>query len=127
MAVGMNTRTISLVATRTHRARRGNIEARGGGYRVRVYAGVDPVTKNEIYLKDTIPAGPNPKRQAEKAFTRLQNQVDERRAPRTSATLDKLLDRYFKVGLDVAPSTRRDYISKANRHIRPVLGSTARL
>jgi integrase len=112
------------VATRTPRTRRGNIEARGGGYRIRVYGGVDPVTRKEIYLKETIPAGPNAKRQAEKALTRLQNQVDERRAPRTSASLDQLLDRYFKVGLDVAPSTRRDYVSKANRHIRPVLGST---
>ena len=82
-----------LVATGTPRTRRGNIEARGGGYRIRVYAGVDPVTRKEIYLKETIPAGPNAKRQAEKALTRLQNQVDERRAPRTSATLDQLPDR----------------------------------
>src|SRR4029453_17265323 len=35
---------------------------------------------------------------------------------------DQLLDRYFQVGLDGAPGTRRDYISKANGHIRPVLG-----
>jgi len=76
-------------------------------------------------LRETIPAGPNAKRQAEKALTRLQNQVDEKRAPRTSATLDQLLDRYLDVGVDVDPNTRGDYISKANKHIRPFLGSVA--
>jgi len=124
IAVGMNARTVGPVATKLARARRGNIEARGGGYRVRVYAGVDPVTKKETYLKETIPAGRNAKRQAEKALTRLQNQVDERRAPRSSATLDQLLDRYFEVWVDVAPGTLSEYISKANKHIRPILGST---
>jgi integrase len=112
------------VATKVARTRRGNIEERAGGYRVRGYAGRDPITKKRIYLKETIPAGPNAKRQAEKALTRLQNQVDERRAPRTSATLNQLLDRYFEVAVDVAPSTRSDYMSKANKHIRPILGST---
>ena len=109
------------MARTTARARRGNIEERGGSYRVRVYAGVDPVIKKEIYLRETVPPGPTTRRQAEKALTRLQSQVDERRAPRTSATLDQLLDRYFDVAVDVAPSTRSDYLSKANKHIRPIL------
>lgn len=108
----------------TARKQRGNIEERGGAYRVRVYAGVDPVTKKPLYLRETIAAGPDAKRKAEKALTRLQNQVDERRAPRTSATLDQLLDRYLEAGLEVAPGTRRDYASKASKHIRPILGST---
>jgi integrase len=108
------------------REQRGNIEERGGAYRVRVYAGVDPVTKKPLYLRETIAAGPDAKRKAEKALTRLQNQVDERRAPRTSATLDQLLDRYLELGLglEVAPGTRRDYASKASKHIRPILGPT---
>jgi hypothetical protein len=101
------------------RKQRGNIEVRGGAYRLRVYAGVDPVTKKPLYLRETIAAGPDAKRKAEKALTRLQNQVDERRAPRTSATLDQLLDRYLEVGLEVAPGTRRDYASKPSKHIRP--------
>ena len=125
MAMGMSQPYARTVATKSARTKRGNIEVRGSGYRVRVYAGLDPVTKKSIYLRETIPAGPNAKRQAEKALTRLQNQVDEKRAPRTSATLDQLLDCYFEVGLDVAPGTRRDYVSKANKHIRPLLGSTS--
>jgi hypothetical protein len=105
--------------------RRGNIEPRAGGYRVRVYAGIDPVTKKQIYLRETIPAGPNAKREAEKAVRRLQHQVDDDRAPRTSASLNQLLDRYFDVGVtNVAPRTRREYMSKASKHIRPFLGTT---
>lgn len=49
--------------------------------------------------------------------------MDERKAPRTAATLNQLLDRHFDVGLDVDASTKRDYISKARKHIRPFLGS----
>jgi len=105
------------------RRHRGNIEPRAGGYRVRVYAGIDPITKKAHYLRETIPAGPNARRHAERALTKLLNQVDERRAPRTSASLNQLLDRYFDVGLDVVPSTRRDYISKVRKHVRPFIGT----
>jgi integrase len=105
--------------------RRGNIEPRGDGYRARVYAGFDRVTKKQIYLRETIPAGPHAKREAEKALTRLQHQLDDDRAPRTSASLNQLLDQYFEVGLtNVAPRTRSEYMSKAAKHIRPFLGTT---
>jgi integrase len=105
------------------RRHRGNIEPRAGGYRVRVYAGTDPITKKAHYLRETIPAGPHAQRQAERALTKLLSQVDERKAPRTSASLNHLLDRYFDVGLDVVPSTRRDYISKVRKHVRPFIGT----
>jgi integrase len=105
------------------RRSRGNIEPRAGGFRVRVYAGIDPITKKAHYLRRTIPAGPNASREAERVLTKLLNQVDERRAPRTSASLNQLLDRYFDVGLDVVPSTRQDYISKVRKHVRPFVGN----
>ena len=90
------------------RRRRGNIEALpSGALRVRVYAGVDPVTRRAHYLTETIPPGRTAARDAEKTRTRLLNQVDERKAPRTSATLNQLLDRHFDVRLDVDPSTKR--------------------
>ena len=39
---------------------RGNIEAlASGSLRVRVYAGVDVVTGRDLYLKQTVPAGPD--------------------------------------------------------------------
>ncbi len=88
-----------------------------------MYAGIDPVTKKRLYLKETIPKGDKADEQAERVLTRLLNQVDEKRNPRTAASLNQLLDRYLEV-IDVAGSTRRDYISKINKHVRPLLGST---
>jgi hypothetical protein len=52
-------------------------------YRVRVYGGEDPVTSRAA-------------READKVRTRLLAQLDERRNPRTSATLAQLLDRHLK-------------------------------
>jgi integrase len=92
-----------------------------GALRVRVYTGFDPVSKRRHYLTETVPPGPDAAREAEKVRTRLLNQVDERRNPRTRATVNQLLDRWLEV-LDVEPSTRRGYVRKINRHVRPVLG-----
>src|SRR5437867_3586536 len=59
--------------------------------------------------------------QAEKVRTRLLNQLDEQRHPRTKATVNQLMDRYLSV-LDVAQTTRPGYVSIIDKHIRPVLG-----
>jgi hypothetical protein len=48
--------------------------------------------------------------------------VDERRSPRTRATVGQLLDQWLQV-LDVDPSTRLGYESKIGTHVRPLLGS----
>ena len=50
------------------------------------------------------------------------SQVDERRSPRTRATLGQLLDKWLEV-LDVDPSTRRGYANNIRKQIRPLLGS----
>jgi integrase len=92
---------------------------------VRVHAGIDPLTNGQLYLRETISAGPNARREAEKALTRLQHQVDQKRAPRTSAMLNQLLDRYLDVGTaHLAPRTRREYTDRATKRIRSMLGST---
>jgi hypothetical protein len=75
------------------------------------------------YLRTTVPPGPTALRDAKKALTKLLNQVDEKRAPRTSASVNQLLDRYFEIRTDLAGGTLRDYMSKANKHIRPILGT----
>ena len=54
--------------------------------------------------------------------TRLLNQVDERRNPRTRATINQLLDRYLEL-LDVEDTTRSTYVALIDKHIRPVIGS----
>jgi integrase len=101
---------------------RGNIEELpSGARRVRVYAGVDPLTKRPHYLRETIPAGPTASREAKAALTRLVNQVNERRNPRTRATVTQLFERYSEL-LDVDPSTERGYQAKIRKHIVPLLG-----
>jgi integrase len=102
---------------------RGSIETLpSGSIRVKVYAGVDPVTKKRHYLDEVIPAGPKAAKEAERARTRLLAQVDDRRNPRTRATIDQMLDRYLSV-LDVEPTTKSTYEGYIRNHIRPVVGS----
>ena len=89
---------------------RGTIEELpSGALRVKVYAGFDPVTKRRHYLRETVPAGPKAEREAEKVLTRLLNQVDERRHPRTNASVNQLLKRYLDTFFDGEPSTRDQY------------------
>ncbi|MFG3298861.1 hypothetical protein [Micromonospora chersina] len=89
---------------------RGEIEELpSGSLRVKVYAGIDPITRKRHYLTETIPAGPTARKEADKARTRFLAQVDERRNPRTRATVDQLLDRWLEV-LDVEASTRQGYV-----------------
>lgn len=86
-----------------------------------MYAGIDPLSKKRHYLTETIPAGPTAAKDAEKARTRLLAEVDQRRNPRTRATVNQLIDRYLEV-LDVDERTRNGYLTKIQNHIRPVLG-----
>ncbi|MFG3418705.1 hypothetical protein [Micromonospora sp. NPDC048063] len=101
---------------------RGEIETLpSGSLRVKVYAGEDPISGKRHYLTETIPAGRTAAKEAEKARTRLLAQVDDRRNPRTRATLDQLLDRWLEVA-DIEATTRMGYVNKLNKHVRPVLG-----
>ncbi|WP_233578793.1 N-terminal phage integrase SAM-like domain-containing protein [Micromonospora sp. BL4] len=88
---------------------------------MKVYAGIDPISRKRHYLSEVIPAGPTAGKEAEKARTRFLAQVDERRNPRTRATVDQLLDRWLEV-LDVEASTRQGYVKNLNKHVRPLLG-----
>ncbi|MEV1292758.1 tyrosine-type recombinase/integrase [Pseudonocardia sp. NPDC049635] len=103
---------------------RGSIEELpSGSLRVAVYAGIDPVSKRRHYLRETVPAGPNAQREAEKTMRRLATQVDERRSPRTGATVDQLLDKHFELA-DLDRNTLSTYRGYADRHIRPLIGTT---
>ena len=53
--------------------------------------------------------------------TRLLNQVDERRNPRTSAMVDQLLDRHIELAT-WQPTTLATYVGYAKKHIRPIIG-----
>jgi integrase len=102
---------------------RGSIEELpSGALRVSVYAGIDPLTKRRHYLRETIPAGaPRAAQEADKTVRRLQHQVDDRRQPRTSATLGQLLDKYLDLA-DIEATTGRTYRGYVEHHIRPLVG-----
>lgn len=93
-----------------------------GAYRVRVYAGIDPVTGRRHDLTDTVPAGPNAEKLAEQLRVKFLNQVYERRHPRTNATVNQMLDRYFTEA-DLEYNTLDGYLGYAKKHIRPLLGN----
>jgi hypothetical protein len=59
-----------------------------GSFQVTVYAGDDPLTGKKIDLSETVPAGPNAAKQAEKVRVRLLNRLGEQRHPSTAATVD---------------------------------------
>jgi hypothetical protein len=105
------------------RRQRGSIDRlRNGTLRVRVYAGIDPVTKKRHNLVEFIPPGPKAAVQAEAARVRQVNQVNEKRHPRTAATVAQLLDRYLGQ-LRVARKTLHTYHGYVDKHILPFLGS----
>ncbi|MEU4603507.1 tyrosine-type recombinase/integrase [Kribbella sp. NPDC023972] len=92
-----------------------------GAVRVRVYAGIDPVSKRRHDLTEVIPAGPDAEKLAEEMRVRLLNQVYERRNPRTKATVNQLLDKYLSEA-DLEFNTLDVYKGYADKHIRPLLG-----
>ncbi len=100
---------------------RGGASAHGGGSRSCVYAGIDPVSKVRHHLREVVPAGPRAAAEAEKVARRLAGQVDERRHPRTSATVDQMLDRHFEL-VALERTTLATYLGYADKHIRPLIG-----
>jgi integrase len=101
-----------------NRRKRGSVDRLpSGAYRVRGYAGKDPVTGKRLDLVEVAAAAAA----AEKVRTKLLSQLDERRNARTKATVNELLDRYLEV-LIVADSTRAAYQGYIDNHIRPALG-----
>lgn len=105
------------------RRQRGEIETLpSGALRVRVYAGVDPVSGKRHHLTEVVPAGPRAAATADKVRIRLLGDVDAGRQPRTSATVAQLMERYLDV-IDVEVATRAGYESLIRTHILPLLGT----
>jgi integrase len=83
---------------------------------------VDPVTKRRHYLKETIPADtPRASREAEKVMRRLQTQIDERRQPRTHATVSQLVERHLDL-VDLEETTVRTYRGYVKHHVNALIG-----
>ena len=97
---------------------RGHIERfPSGSFRVKVYAGTDPVTG-----KDASPQGDLPGRSCRpRGARRLLNEADGGRFPNRAATLGQALDKYLEV-TDLEVSTREAHQGYIRRTIGPVLG-----
>jgi integrase len=94
-----------------------------GALRVRVDAGIDPVTGKRHRLVEHVPADtPDKEAVAEQIRVRLVNQVNERRHPRTNATVSQLLDRYLD-NFDGAYSTLNNYRNLRKNHVERFVGS----
>jgi hypothetical protein len=112
-------------AESTRRRRCGSIVwLPSGSARVKVYAGIDPVTGEDVWLRETVRKGRRTKREterdADKALTKLLNQLDERRNPRTGATVNQLVDRWLDI-VELERTTRAGYLGKIEKHIRPTI------
>lgn len=107
------------------RRARGNVYwLPSGAARVTVYGGIDQLTGKRLQLRETVSAHATRReteKAAEKVQTKLLNQVDERRSPKTEATVNELLDRWLDV-IDVERKTRVGYVGKIEKHIRPSIG-----
>ncbi|HTK66596.1 MAG TPA: tyrosine-type recombinase/integrase [Pseudonocardia sp.] len=97
---------------------RGSVERRGGSFRVKVYAGLDPQTGRRLYLTGSA----STQREAERIRTKLQAEVDAKRATKTRATLNAAIDDWLRLH-EVEESTLAGYRGYLDRTIRPALGA----
>ena len=109
------------VAQQTMRNRGVIQELPSGSLRVRVFAGEDPVTRKRHYVSELVPPGPKARRQAERVLTKLLAEVQERRSPRSGATISHLMERHLEM-LDVVPTTMSGYRGYVRLHIEPLIG-----
>jgi integrase len=88
-----------------------------GSWRVKVYAGRDPLTGQEIRLRRTCKT----ERAAQIELGKLLEQADAGRQPETGATVAELMDKYAQVA-DWDLSTRVSNDGYIRRVIKPALG-----
>lgn len=118
-AVGMPTASSCRASERP----RGNIEARGDSLRIRVYAGVDPLTGKPVYLRETVRGTDDAaRRTARRTLNRLVAQAEKARQPSSSVSLGHVIDEWLKVA-EHEDSTRETYLGYIERTIKPALGS----
>lgn len=109
-------------ATNPRKRQQGSIdELPSGALRVRVYAGADPITKRRHDLVEVVPAGPKAWDQADEVRRRFLAEIKQRRNPRTTATVDQLLDRFLDQHQG-GKSTISGYRVYVDKHVRPFIG-----
>jgi integrase len=102
---------------------RGSIDRlESGSLRVRVDAGADPVTGKRHRPTVIIAPGPDDQNQAEIALTRLLNEVDEQRHPKTKVKVAQLVGKY-QAERHAARTTIEKDGGLIARHIVPLIGT----
>jgi integrase len=96
---------------------RGNIRQRGNSFQVSVFAGQDPVTGKQSYLRGTAKT----EREAERLRVKLLAQVQTQRSASTRATLGYVLDAWLE-NHEGEQTTLDSYRGYVERTIRPSLG-----
>jgi hypothetical protein len=105
------------MAGRKHRPR-GHIETRPNGtFRAIVYAGVDPLTRKERYLRKSAKTHA----QAQIELTKLQSQVDEQRHPCSAITIGQVVEKWLEV-TELEDTTRQRYKGLIRLYIGPTFG-----
>ena len=101
------------------RVARGHVEQLpSGSFRAVVYAGVDPLTRRQVYLKATA----RTEKQAQVELGKLLGKASDGRQPESDATVAKLLEEYAQIaGWEL--STRESNLGYIRRTIKPALGS----
>ncbi len=109
---------LAVMAGRRRRPR-GHIEDRPNGtFRAIVYAGVDPLTGKQRYLRKTT----RTHQEAEIELTRLLGQVDEQRHPRSAITVSQVVEKWLDVA-ELEDTTRQRYEGLVRLYIGPTFGS----
>jgi hypothetical protein len=86
------------------RAAKGHIEQLpSGSFRVSVYGGIDPLTRQEIRLRSTV----KDELQAQIELGRLLKEASEGRTPETGATVARLMDEYAPIAECIHAADKR--------------------
>lgn len=94
-------------------------ERRPGYWELRVYAGLDPVTKRQRYITRNVRGSA---RDADKALRALAVEVDEGRHRTTEGTVGHLLERWFEHASPSWSPTHRSRVACVIRRLVPALG-----
>ncbi|MFL6140890.1 MAG: hypothetical protein ACJ72N_03330 [Labedaea sp.] len=86
-----------------------------------MYAGRDALTGRNLYLTETVPAGPNLDDRAEQVRAALVAAVAQGEHPRTYGTIDELMERHLAEA-KLGRKTRDSYLGYHRKHITPLLG-----
>lgn len=108
---------MAAASKRRSRARGRSVRLQSGSFQVRVFVGRDPITEKRHYLQETVRGGPEAEGEARRTLRRLLVQVYERLNPRTSATVQQLLEKHSAL-VEVERTTRSTYENFARTHMR---------